>query len=90
MYPVFLSSQKIWEGEGPGHPGVPKLGREGWSSGKGCWEGGKGEGLPGTGAWGGVPLLHVCLASLACPVLPEGRNRRNTEKRTRLTRGLGP
>lgn len=43
---------------------------------------GVGEGLPGC-AEGQVPSLRVCLASLACPVLPEGRNR-NDEKRTRL------
>lgn len=33
---------------------------------------------------GQVPSLLVCPASLACPVLPEGRNKRNHEKRTRL------
>ena len=38
-----------------------------------------------------VPLLRVCPASLACPVLPAGRNKRNDEKRTRLrAQGLGP
>lgn len=46
------------------------------------------------GAAGGggrcIPLLRVCPASLACPVLPAGRDKRNNEKRTRLrAQGLG-
>lgn len=38
-----------------------------------------------------IPLFHVCLASLAFPVLPAGRNKRNDENRTRFrAQGLGP
>ena len=50
---------------------------------------GAGELLGGGGSC--IPLLRVCLASLACPVLPAGRNKRNNEKRTRLrAQGLSP
>lgn len=54
--------------------GIPRAWERsgGWVG--GCLEWGEGQ----------VPLLLVCPASLACPVLPEGRSKRNHERRTRL------
>lgn len=62
------------EGGGAGPPRCPQSLGEKW---------GMGRGLPGVGE-GQVPSLLVCPASLAFPVLPEGRNKRNHEKRTSL------
>lgn len=71
--PCLHGFAATWEGEGAG---LPELG---WGSGRGCEGWGEGQ----------VPLLLVCPASLACLVLPEGRKKRNAEKRTLLARGLG-
>lgn len=56
-----------WEEGGVGLQGVSIAGKEGW----GQCRLGSGEGQ--------VPLLRVCPASLACPVLPKGRNQKNDE-----------
>lgn len=89
MYPVSCLHGEYEKEEELGTQVSQSLGERAGAQAGAAGERGEGRGCRGLGL-GGVPLLRVCLASLACPVLPEGRNRRNTEKRTRLTRGLGP